>query len=412
MANVSVAFPVYSLLEHTLLFITKAESIGKVSLQKPVLITSVAIAALHYFTENNFRVFRNAQKIEVVFTYIRLCSLSWSIDYLDIQLLKNGFSRPFMDYSMKSVILSIGVILGNIIAFVIVMYLNNSRSGKEMVAIEKLGENDPQLKNSLEGVKVEWDRGFDEIINEWFLVKLIAVNISLIIFAHSKLPFLIQAIANTCTLLQISRRNWLHITKEFVHPSHNKKIQLTYEPIFFRDYSKSPEESCAVCLDVPTRRYYFCENHSYDQACLTALFIKEMDKFRIVNQMIRMSHTENGREVKATYNVYAREDEKPKCPECRQIPLQNRLYVRVWDEKRMEFCWGNVTWLNYQPEQKVQVKLIDSFEVEGVSYLTGTLQDGSHVHLRGNTSMLHKTYEVTILSVGVVNGLISLNCQF
>ena len=394
-----------------------AQTVGKAPIKNGVVASSLAFAALHYLTETNFRVFQMAQKLRGVHTLARVATLTWSSGYLLLELSKRVSFLPItavtVVYSPRTSVVAswVGMIGGFYLAGKVVEYINQySNQGKER--LDELAQNDEELKSALKTVKVEWQRGNDELMDQWLLVLEIVVGTALVVFSDAKLTFAAQLAANLYTLKQITQRSWLLLSREFWQESHsNIRIKFGYQPIFFRDYSKKPTDECSICLEVPEKRYYFCDNHSYDQVCLTSLFIKEMAKFRIVNQMLRMSHIENGREVGATYNVYAREDEKPKCPECRQIPSQNRLYVRVWDKTRREYCWGDVTWLNYQPQQKVKVNLTESEFIDDVQYVSGRLQDGSDVYLEGDQSMVEQTCEVKILSVGVNNGRMVLKCQ-
>ena len=394
-----------------------AQTVGKAPLKNAVLATSVAFAALHYFTETNFRVFGMAQKFRGVHTLARVATVTWTSGYLLLELSKRVSFLPIsaltVVYSPRTSVVAswVGMIGGFYLAGKVIEYINILQLRNQgMQRLDELAKDDEKLKNALKDVKVELQRGNDELMDQWLLVLEIVMDAALMVFSDAKFSFAAQLVANLYTLKQITQRSWLLLSRSFWQESHNEMIKFEYQPIFFRDYSK-PKDECSICLDVPEKRYYFCDNHSYDQVCLTALFIKEMAKFRVVNKMTRVSHTEYGKEERATYNVYAREDEKPKCPECRGIPSQNRLYVRVYDLKREEYCWGDVTWLNYQPEQKIQVKLTDSSAVDGVSYVRGTLQDGSSVFLQGDASMVGKIQEVKIVNVWVKKGFISLQCQ-
>ncbi len=393
-----------------------AQAFGRLPLKNAVLITSIADAALHYFTENNMRVFQAAKQFGAVLLCTRVVILCWTSGYLLVELSKRVSFLPItaasvLNTSAKYLAVNwIGTIGAAALAGKMVSYINAKHQHNQNMALQKLGESDPDLKTALQTVKIEYQKSFNEAADQWLLVMQIAVGVALVAISESKAIFAAQLASNLYTLAQITKHNWLQIKKEFAQDSYNTKGLFTYQPLLFRDNSKPSDETCSICLDVPTRRFYFCKTHSYDLSCLLSLFIKEMDKFRIVNAPVRVSHSKSGSEIGATYEVYAIEDDKPKCPECRNAPSQNELMVKIWDNGRQKYCNTKITWLNYQPGQKITVKIQGSSN-ENVDYVYGTLSDKSYVYLKGDQSMIETTLEVTVISTGVVDDDLSLNCK-
>lgn len=173
---------------------------AQLPLKNSIVITSLADAALHYFTEKDLRVLQAEKQAQLPLILARFSMLSWNTGYLLLQLSKRVSFLPLTFESIIMaprllVLLSFGGIVGG--AFItgsVVAILNDRQK-----AIQN--NNVPKL----------WQRSQQECVDQWLIVSQIVISVALTLFSDSKLQFGAVLASNVYTLYQITNRNWPEI---------------------------------------------------------------------------------------------------------------------------------------------------------------------------------------------------------
>ncbi len=341
------------------------QEVGQYPLNSAVLAATAADASIQFLTERNITAFQyyfgeiNIKILPITFradmiaAWVRLASLVWSSGCLLNALAGKVSFLPMKDTFINNVSMSFSAkawgaaLAGAALTYLVVAQLNNLRikmQGTEK--LEELGANDPGYQNALKNVTISWQKPTYELITQWTAVLQASVNIALAVFSDKKIFYSSLAALNLYTLAQTTKRDWLEIVRVFtVHVFNGTRdIRYTYNASFFKD-AIPKDDTCAVCQESPSRKYYFCLNHSYDLPCLTRLFISATDHFKIVGEIKEEEILRNGRTEKIAYEVEANESIKPHCPTCRVPPRYNSLSIEVYHSGKKSWWPASITWV-------------------------------------------------------------------
>lgn len=335
-----------------LFFAVAMQTAGALLFKTPILtLAAIVDAAIHYKTEKSITAFNHyfskkkmsylpSFTLNEIANVIRLATLAWSTGYLMHELSKQGKIPAFtfrQAYQASFIIalMSWGIPMAGVsLLTLFIRQLNKVRAVPEK--IEAMANKDEILKEVLKKVSVEWNKPRGEQLAQITTLLESVVNCALMVFTDKKPLFATLAVLNLYTLAQMTKRDWLCITRDV------EDFRYILEPIFFRDISQTDSpgsDDCSICLEKPSHRYFFCERHSYDQACLVSLFVKATENFKVEGIWTR--HEAN-RDV--TYSGSASESIIPKCPLCR-LPTRASLTIQVCDKIRKIWCSSSVTWI-------------------------------------------------------------------
>lgn len=171
--------------------------------------------------------------------------------------------------------------------------------------------------------------------------KMVAMTALSIFFGFSYL----NLISIGVSLFSLMQHEWIKYDMDFPVNLNigNTIINMLYISYFFRKIPNNTDEPCAICNEKPSKQYYFCKNHSFDEACIIGIIygsIENLLKGRVnIKQIAKQGIY--GAVKNVNYEFAISKTNLPNCPLCRQAQRNPEFALVVNEQDNRVFFGSN-----------------------------------------------------------------------
>lgn len=188
-------------------------------------------------------------------------------------------------------------------------------------------------------VEIAEGRSANQQIGKALQVAKLALDIALACFVKNKFALALSVAMTGYSLWKNMQLKWMTFTRSFPIPprlDHDVGVlKPTYHMFVFPASAAQTAEPCAVCADATAAKVGFCASDAFCEGCLANITHYKSHLFANVENLTKVTtdHTRNGVHTHYTYSYHGsiEPENLPECSECRDVPWQNELSMKVFD---------------------------------------------------------------------------------